>query len=365
MQDLKEKHLLQEFEKADQEDIRRGALPVDRVSSRSFVASGLKLEKLQYVFHTSILRYFNDKQNRRSLASFAKNPRSDQLAVQRMRTDLCQQIVAWQAYQVLFMPEDVEEPVLTEEEDERVEDAILRLPSVGVASQELIALEATLRKAQIDDSLLNLRRLLRQRQQIYIYKRQQIDGTGNVPQTRALAAVASLQKRIELLADTYRAARRALRSLTPNDQDVLNLQELTAADIRGPQPDRTSESRESEGYFRPTWIWVVKGDNRSGEDNNALRYEWVRMRARRDRWREEVALLLEEMRRSVAYLRWKAHQWVERSNQQNITDITLQSGLRAYALRQGNIFRSLAETYLSEWNNVTDRLSLARIHVPN
>jgi hypothetical protein len=282
-----------------------------------------------------------------------------------MRTDLCRQVVAWQKCHVFLMPEGDDDPLLAEEEDDNIENIILRLPSVCPASHELTSLEVTLRKAQIDDSLLNLRRLLRHRQQVYIYKRQHVDGTGNAPQTRALAAVASLQKRIELLADTYRAARRALLSLAPNDEDVLNLKELAANDIRGPQPDRTSETRESEGFFRPTWIWTVKGDNRNDEDNEALRYEWVRMRARRDCWQEEVSLLLEEMRRSVVFLQWKARQWLDRSNPQSVTDITLQSGLSAYALRQAHILNSLAQSYHTEWNALIKQLSLSELPVSN
>lgn len=41
----------------------------------------------------------------------------------------------------------------------------------------------------------------------------------------------------------------------------------------------------------------------------ALRAEWCKARARARRWSEEVDLLLEEMRRVIAYHEWECARW--------------------------------------------------------
>jgi hypothetical protein len=45
----------------------------------------------------------------------------------------------------------------------------------------------------------------------------------------------------------------------------------------------------------------------------ALRIEWCKARARAQRWSEEVRLLLEEMRRILEFLNWRATFWETRA----------------------------------------------------
>ncbi len=76
--------------------------------------------------------------------------------------------------------------------------------------------------------------------------------------------------------------------------------------------------------------------------------EYAKAKARVTRWQEEVLLLVEEMRRTVAFLQWKAQWWgnlaVERHVRTNI-----QSGLIAYSRRQEAQLLGLAERFTISW----------------
>jgi hypothetical protein len=43
----------------------------------------------------------------------------------------------------------------------------------------------------------------------------------------------------------------------------------------------------------------------------ALRVAWLKCRARAQRWKEEVELLLKEMERSLLFCKWKENKWLE------------------------------------------------------
>lgn len=81
----------------------------------------------------------------------------------------------------------------------------------------------------------------------------------------------------------------------------------------------------------------------------ALRIEWCRSRARAMRWSEEVLLLLEEMRRVLAYLEWHASWWEEQSTQWPGLGAAETEGMIAYAHRQASIRRSMATVFSTNW----------------
>jgi hypothetical protein len=65
-----------------------------------------------------------------------------------------------------------------------------------------------------------------------------------------------------------------------------------------------------------------------------LKLEWCKARARRDRWKEEVSLLLEEMRRLDSYGQWEANVWDGRKGARAVESQELQEGLTAFASEQ-------------------------------
>ena len=81
--------------------------------------------------------------------------------------------------------------------------------------------------------------------------------------------------------------------------------------------------------------------------------EWSKARARRDRWKEEVSLLREEMRRVLVSLVWRSDNWRRKGDTKVISALTncpqLLDGLHAYAERQARVFRDIHDHFLGIW----------------
>jgi hypothetical protein len=80
----------------------------------------------------------------------------------------------------------------------------------------------------------------------------------------------------------------------------------------------------------------VEGAGAEHSDSNdtdeilALRVEWCKAYARSNRWREDVVLVEEEMRRTIEYGYWAAWEWSERAARRaSVVDAELQEGLNA------------------------------------
>jgi hypothetical protein len=81
-----------------------------------------------------------------------------------------------------------------------------------------------------------------------------------------------------------------------------------------------------------------------------LRVEWAKSRARALRWKEEVMLLKEEMRRVRRFLEWKANWWQSRSDGWDGLDVSIAAGIKAYASRQASIQRALLMEFTRLWD---------------
>jgi len=98
----------------------------------------------------------------------------------------------------------------------------------------------------------------------------------------------------------------------------------------------------------------------------ALRVEWCKARARAMRWSEEVHLLLEEMRRVLQFLDWKAGIWRTRAEPFEVVKYvgsqhrSRAEALRAYALRQARIQEDLHSNFKSLWR-VVPSLVISRV----
>ncbi|KAH9840335.1 uncharacterized protein C8Q71DRAFT_722022 [Rhodofomes roseus] len=86
-----------------------------------------------------------------------------------------------------------------------------------------------------------------------------------------------------------------------------------------------------------SWIWAVDvgGDTESSEWLTELhRVNWLREKAKCDRWREQLVLVGEEMQQTARSFEFKARQWKMRCHGS--------SGHQAYARRQAALWLSLA-----------------------
>lgn len=92
--------------------------------------------------------------------------------------------------------------------------------------------------------------------------------------------------------------------------------------------------------------------------NIGMRVEWAKAHARCQRWSEEVVILVEESRRVITYLDWKANWWLEQINLRTNAREDIQMGLSAYAHRQCALMQNLARSFASLWLPVLSKANL-------
>ena len=81
----------------------------------------------------------------------------------------------------------------------------------------------------------------------------------------------------------------------------------------------------------------------------AFRGDWARSHARASRWEEECQLVVEEMRRTLWFLKWKQMWWIEQTSKR--VDVTphVRDGLNAYAAKQRSVLHKLAQSFAKVW----------------
>jgi len=266
--------------------------------------------------------------------------------------------------QVLESQPDMQDPLAADNPDEleelKPELWPLTLPSQlsqdnrsschkGVTETEL-----ALRLAQARDSLVDLRRLRRALRSFKIYFKSNIVGEGQKTQTKSRASESTITVRINRAVRRYRLAYVALLSLDPMGDWRKEFRELTDKDNRGPGKE-LGERGVGDGHYAMSWIWTSEGDQDATDSpdqdvNETVRHEWMTCRARADRWREELELLQEEMRRVVAFLEWKSSWWAGKvGSRLGSATADIQHGINAYALKQANTYHSLAVSMANQW----------------
>ena len=88
----------------------------------------------------------------------------------------------------------------------------------------------------------------------------------------------------------------------------------------------------------------------------AFRVEWSKARARSERWREEVMILREEMRRTLQSFQFFSDVWTTRGSPHSLLGLSrdpiIREGLTAYADYQSHVFASLRCRFHSIWSGL-------------
>ncbi|TDL14376.1 hypothetical protein BD410DRAFT_697320, partial [Rickenella mellea] len=351
-----------ELAKQEAVDASAGVISPHEISASTFLSSGLELEEQQRALKVLV-----------SNASAKSDVQAAE--IQQRRNALKHRIDVWRKVQGVYMPgvstslQDRHPSLDEQSEPSNSELSELYLPSsLALAVRAAVApglaeKELCLRLAQADDCIHQLRRNLRIRANLWRYK--VFNSTGQKANTRTRVVIDRFQGKINRHVEGYRAARLALLSLDPNGKWTERLQVLNSDDIRGPSRDDGAElsgrDRTSEGRHVAPWIWHITIASESGESvdemNDDVRVEWVKTAARVDRWGEEVTLVCEEMRRTLAFLEWRAVWWMSQANRRVASqsvdglaiELGLQSGLHAYALKQAATQRALAKRFAQLW----------------
>jgi hypothetical protein len=297
-----------------------------------------------------------------------------------------------------------------EEIDLHLPSAIPMLHRETVCSPGLDDIEDQLRYAQATEALSGLRHQLRTR--IMASKLNCKEAASQRAYLRSRALQDQVEARIRQHQRCYNLARGALLELRGSGDWEKTLAVLKPEDVRGmSERAMTAEEREQdkltrrmagladesihEGLTTPvvafdprlalgegrrtlSWIWYsvsereLQGDSKEvntaggflccalrGHDcyqhSLALRVEWCKTRARANRWREEILLLEEEMRRALESCLWRSRWWQSRAQVSAEWESYLAEGLAAYACEQSLAEKERAIQWSSQWSAVRER----------
>ncbi|KAF9032545.1 hypothetical protein BDZ89DRAFT_948234 [Hymenopellis radicata] len=284
--------------------------------------------------------------------------------IQRKREALSRQIRLFRSSQLVYMP-GVAARLAAETVARRVpidvEDQKLWMPSdfdanirQTVCSPGFPAKEKELRITQCNDALHAMRDCERGLRTYAAFRRDETDGQAVL--TRSQSSIKTIEARRDFNADKYRHCRRALERLDPGGAWSVELRPLRQADVNnmtGGGFDIDVLMPLGEGAAELSWIWA----NETGHGIDVVEgkisgchMEWLKSRARSNRWTEEVNVLEEEMRRIPVTLEERAIWWDARRESEN-TELgaDIKEGIRAYAAQQAATQRTLVGAFRAIW----------------
>jgi len=318
------------------------------------------------------------------------------------RNVLRNRIKAWEQLSPIYMPGLLQyqttsahqTPVLS---TDKPEETVIWLPSripsekrATVCQKGLDTVEDKLRSAQCQDALDGVRHILKIKTRMIAFKNRNVRGQREG--TRSRAVIDRVHERARNMAQKYRVARAAKMELVGPGPWGQIFRELKDEDVRGYQDanrlkprvgrrgvleddvveksstndnrmdvdeeegsnitlmpqERTRRDGTGETRRELSWIWQAPRSTNE-QDDDILRAEWAKSRARALRTSEEVLRLKEEMRRVIEFLKWKARWWKERQEQQGEIGKDFREGLQSYAQTQRSIQLALASEFQNLW----------------
>ncbi|KZS94987.1 hypothetical protein SISNIDRAFT_396790, partial [Sistotremastrum niveocremeum HHB9708] len=221
------------------------------------------------------------------------------------------------------------------------------------ATDNLCTKEAKLREGHAAAALTSLRRAIRCK--IKVYKSKKANVRGIRDNTRAGTVVAQYQQKISTAADIYRLAYNALHSLDPGGEWLESYKPLRPTDCTGPQlQDQDDDQGTSAHRHRQHDIGALSefGHEIMLMILLAMRVDWVKAYSRKQRWIEEKELVVEEMRRVLAFYDWKSEWWLQRLDQRGEASDVVRAGLNAYCHKQSNMWKTMASQCATMWTGL-------------
>ncbi|KAH9849133.1 hypothetical protein C2E23DRAFT_738021 [Lenzites betulinus] len=226
--------------------------------------------------------------------------------------------------------------------------------------QELVNAELEVRRAQARDALDDVRTSIIGRE---AYKIKKTHASSKQYTTRATQHIRNMEGDVREAANRYRRVRLALLALgmDPMDPEFRPLRKGDTVKYTLDAQNRTlGESSESK-----PWIWEKfdlsdthgPGLYRDFYDE-ARRVHWFRSSATQRRWKEEVCLLQEEMRRSVRFFTYHRQRWTAIAAER---DRTSNAGAAAYARKQAQRYSRLLDRCEKEYAGRIDIVSPRRM----
>ncbi|KAI6018405.1 hypothetical protein EDC04DRAFT_2902121 [Pisolithus marmoratus] len=214
-----------------------------------------------------------------------------------------------------------------EEDSEELASKLMSIwmpSSIGAAKlmelvlHDLLKEERELRIGQANDCLDQLRTDL---------------GNKAMEGTRSKKEIQKVVARVNKHVRSYQRARQAILQLDPDVNIEERYQEIQPEDL-AVSKEVTEENRFGQGTSKLAWFWVMDGDERQlnveagGLMAEFYQINWLKARARRDRWQEEVLLVRHEMLWTSLWFKHHKNIWEKRALQ------STEPGREAYANKQ-------------------------------
>ncbi|KAG2091658.1 uncharacterized protein F5147DRAFT_586160, partial [Suillus discolor] len=180
--------------------------------------------------------------------------------------------------------------------------------ALGLGS--LQAEELQLRQGQANDCLEKLRQALGHKAIIYRQHFRSADSTW--VGTRSKQEARRCQIKIDQCVQSYQRARNALQRLGVDEDTLKNVYQEIQPSQLNVNKEVTEENRYGQGSDRLAWFWRVNNGHDSPEDvwmDEFYRLNWLKAKARWQRWEEELSLVQHEMGWTVGWFRYKKEEW--------------------------------------------------------
>ncbi|KAK7015900.1 hypothetical protein VNI00_019008 [Paramarasmius palmivorus] len=234
-----------------------------------------------------------------------------------------------------------------------------------------IRMETRFREAQLSSSLEGICHCLALRSRLHLNRTLNIRNQKG--STRARDTLDRNDRKLDGFKQKYRAAWKALgcigwaalrqyrelkdediRSLVDMDMQALRNRRKILGATKRREDDDVPAVVPGEAKKVNSWIWKDFDIDSEGEEMKEIcRVEWTKAWARQRRWDEELALVEEEMRRTLVTLRHDAEEWRKRAEKRTVSkherEVLCREGRRAYALRQAAIREGLASKFHALW----------------
>ncbi|KAJ7019525.1 hypothetical protein C8F04DRAFT_975501 [Mycena alexandri] len=370
-------------------DVTGDGTEVERHDTPStFISLGLELEEAQRQLSVAI-----------KVAGAAPST-SEQLDILKRRTQLRIKLNGFRTMQKSYMPTlrrylTPSQRAIWDADDKEPEATRLFMPSdlssakarTEACAKGLPEVEARLRHGEAGEALDTLRHGLRTRTATKKFKVR--NWSGQRALTRGQGILRHINIKIHASKLRYRYARQAVLKLKGHGEWEDRLRVLADEDIRAlNERALTDEEKEErarleaaglvveeggilsvgdvvtgETHRTLSWIWYgVSAKNGDEKLHEALRVEWCKAYSRSKRWREELVLLEEEMRRMIEFGRWAEKRWIARASAWTVmlgmtTPISpeVAEGVRAYALEHADLERRTWEALAVDWAPIRQR----------
>ncbi|KAG2361925.1 hypothetical protein BDR07DRAFT_1485381 [Suillus spraguei] len=160
--------------------------------------------------------------------------------------------------------------------------------------------------------------------------------------TRAWSQVTSVQQAVSLHASIYTKTRKQMIQLEPGPDQLQKYKPLLREQLKISTAigDPNARGQRNESL---AWFWSVEVDMEGPENSwneEFYRVHWLRAKALRDRWKEEISLVQSEMDWTCNFFLWKATTWGARMQESLLKQLP---GHACYAGRQSQMYSLLAQ----------------------